>query len=68
MDTIVVKVSDLYKQIQLMKKDCMDYVKLQILEEQPEEEIPASVFLSAYKKDGDCEIDYDEVEAVESEI
>ena len=58
MDTITVKVSELYEQIKLMKNDKMDYVTLSILEPKPEEDIPAS------QKNESVEIDYDSVDSI----
>lgn len=69
MDKITVKVSDLLEQLQLMKEDNMDNVVISLLEaeieEDTKEEIPASIFLSAYQINGDVEVDYDVVYSVE---
>lgn len=64
MDTITVKVSELYEQIKLMKNDKMDYVTLSILEPKPEEDIPASIYLTAYQKNESVEIDYESVDSI----
>lgn len=65
MDTITVKISELYEQLKLMKSDKMDYVTLSILDPQPEEDTPASVYLTACQKNGNVDVDYDSVDAVE---
>lgn len=68
MDNITVKVSDLLEQLQLMKEDKMDNVKIFLLEaefdEDTKEKIPACISLSAYQVNGDVEVGYDEVYSV----
>ena len=51
MDTITVKVADLWEKINQMKQDGMDTVTLTLFE--PEESFPASMNLTARKQSND---------------
>ena len=63
MDSITVKVNDLWAVLNLMKKDGMSQVTLSLLE--GEGDCPASIFLEAVSKhEPECSIDYDPVDAV----
>lgn len=65
MDTITVKVSDLYEQVKLMMQDKMDVVEISILEADEDfPEIGASISLSARKKTDGYDTDYDDVYSV----
>lgn len=68
MDSIVIKVSDLYSLAKQLKDDKMEYVHLSLLEEDfvDNERIPPSIEVSATEsKDSVCAVDYDGIEAVE---
>ena len=63
MDSITVKVNDLWAVLNLMKKDGMSQVNLSLVES--EEDCPASIFLEAVsKRDSECSVAYDPVDAV----
>lgn len=65
MDSITVKVSELYEQIKLMKDDGMDYVEIKMLEaDEDDPEIPASISLTARKETDLYDIDYEDVYSV----
>lgn len=67
MDSIIVRVSELYAQVELMKADGMDYVELSLNEadtSDPNDPIPAFLFLEAGKF-GDPEgVIYDDIDAL----
>ena len=63
MDSITVKVNDLWAVLNLMKKDGMSQVNLSILE--VEDDCPASIFLEAVSKsEPECSVAYDSVDAI----
>ena len=68
MDSITVKVSDLWEKVQQMKNDGMGKVTITLLE--PEEDFPASINFVACKEsdksdwESDVDIDYDDIEAI----
>lgn len=68
MDTITVKISDLWEKVNQMKQDGMDNVTISLLE--AEEDIPALMNLTARKKSDDedwesaADWDYDYIEAI----
>ena len=68
MDTITVKISDLWEKVNQMKQDGMDNVTISLLE--AEEDIPALMNLTARKKsddedwESDADWDYDYIEAI----
>ena len=65
LDTITVKVSDLYEQVKLMMQDKMDVVEISILEADEDfPEIGASISLSARKETDGYDTDYDDVYSV----
>ena len=65
MDSITVKVSELYEQIKLMKDDGMDFVEIKMLEaDEDNPEIPASISLTARKETDLYDIDYEDVYSV----
>ena len=65
MDSITVKVSELYEQIKLMKDDGMDFVEIKMLEADEDfPEIGASISFSARKESDIYDTDYDDVYAV----
>lgn len=65
MDSITVKVSELYEQIKLMKDDGMDFVEIKMLEaDEDDPEIPASISLTARKETDLYDIDYEDVYSV----
>ena len=65
MDSITVKVSELYEQIKLMKDDGMDFVEIKMLEaDEDDSEIPASISLTARKETDLYDIDYEDVYSV----
>lgn len=61
---ITVKVSELLEKAKLMSDEGMDFAILTLLDPIPEEDAPASVGFTAYKKSEMVEYDYDEIEAV----
>lgn len=68
MDFIVVRVSDLYEKVKLLKDDNMQYVKLLILDSDDMEGdvLPPAVTFTAIKDANDLSsIDYEDIEAVE---
>ena len=68
MDSIVIKVSDLYSLAKQLKDDKMEYVHLLLLEEDCDdnERIPPSIAVTATKgKDSLYDFDYDGIQAVE---
>lgn len=67
MDEIVVKVSDLCKIAEQLKEDKMQYVRLMLLEAEPD--MPASIAVSAIENENsDCIVDYDGIEAVDVDM
>lgn len=67
MDEIVVKVSDLCKIAEQLKQDKMQYVRLMLLEAEPD--MSASIAVSAIESEAsDCIVDYDGIEAVDVDI
>lgn len=68
MDTITVKISDLWEKVNQMKQDGMDNVTISLFE--AEEGIPALMNLTARKKSDDedwesaADWDYDYIEAI----
>lgn len=67
MDEIVVKVSDLCEIAEQLKEDKMQYVRLVLLEAEPD--VPASIAVSAIEnEDSDSIVDYDGIEAVDVDI
>ena len=67
MDEIVVKVSELCKIAEQLKENKMQYVRLVLLEAEPD--MPASIAVSAIEsEDSDCIVDYDGVEAVDVDM
>lgn len=68
MDSITVKVSDLYEMVDQIKKDGMETVTLTIIE--PDDEFPACVNFSARKESNSndwesvADWDYDNIDAV----
>lgn len=63
MDSITVKVNDLWAVLNLIKKDGMSQVNVTI--DEGDDEYPADIMLEAVsKKEPECGIGYDSVEAV----
>jgi len=54
----------LLEKAKLMSDEGMDFAILTLLDPIPEEDAPASVGFTAYKKSEMVEYDYDEIEAV----
>lgn len=71
MDSITVPVHDLYERIKELKDDKMDFVEVMFLESQemPDGDIiPASISFTAWtKKESFMGVDYEGVDAVETE-
>ncbi len=67
MDEIVVKVSDLCEIAEQLKEDKMQYVRLVLLQAEPD--VPASIAVSAIEnEDSDSIVDYDGIEAIDVDI
>lgn len=67
MDSMTVKVSDLWAIANLMKTDKMSYVTLSILE--ADDECPASIEFEAVSNDDpDCGVVYDGIEEYQPDI
>jgi hypothetical protein len=61
---ITVNVSELLQVVKQMSSDGMDCAVLDILDPIPEENAPAALGFSAFKKSDMIEIDYDEIDSV----
>lgn len=62
MNSITVKVNDLWAVLNLMKKDGMSQVNLTLME--AEDDMPASIWLEAGAKNSDFCVGYDSVDAI----
>lgn len=62
---IKVKVSELYEQVKLMKDDGMVYVTLSIFEEEPDEDIPKTLYLEACNATDPIDVGYDDLYNIE---
>lgn len=66
MDSIVVKVSDLYQMAKELSEKKMDYVQLSLLE--ADNELPACASFNAISGSENEIVDFEEIEAVASDI
>lgn len=64
LDTITVSVSDLEAMVQDLKRHKVSTVKLQILEPDPEFEIPATLEFTGYSPDLPYGVDFEGIESV----
>lgn len=64
LDTITVSVSDLAAMVQDLKNHKVSTVKLQILEPDPEFEIPATLELTGYSPDLPYGVEFEGIESV----
>lgn len=64
LDTITVSVSDLDAMVQDLKNHKVSTVKLQILEPDPEFEIPATLEFTGYSPDLPYGVDFEGIESV----
>ncbi len=60
--TCVIPASELYQMAKEILNDGMDYVEISLME--PEDDQPAAVHFTAWKKHADHDVDYEEIEAV----
>lgn len=67
MDSLVVKVSELYEQVKAMMDDGMEFAEVSFLEEDhtfPDDPIPPSVHLEAFNAGDPASVVYDDVYSV----
>ena len=60
----IVPVPELYEKIKEILDDGMDYVEVSLME--PDDDLPAAVHFTAWKRNADHDEDYEEVEVVDS--
>lgn len=60
----IVSASDLYQKAKEIINDGMDYVEISLME--PDDDLPAAVHFQAWKKNANCDEDYEEIDVVDS--
>mgnify|MGYP006988891028 CR=1 FL=1 len=60
----IVSASELYQKAKEILNDGMDYIEISLME--PDEDLPAAVHFQAWKKNAEYDVDYEEIDVVES--